>query len=234
MFLVILVSIISSSSIGYIVGTGQSRSFQSAIVALNQTKTVTDTLIQNATESALPDSIPIQANPFEYTEGFEGDTTVWYVPIVFLGRDSTSQMYVNYDCDGPCSSFNSKISSMGITASPPESFAISQNGRIVSTSDIQFSSGSIVEYENTSETVLYTLTISPSSSGYYTFSIPFGCIPEPVLYVKTSQTDYGPLDGWLGSTVASNVSCSDQVEVTILGFTNSYYTDVRLLVNSTS
>jgi len=234
LILVILVSIVASSSFGYLVGSGQSQSFQSAVVALNQTKTVTVTIVNSSSLPTLSGSYPIQPNPFEFSVYFQGRSATWYMPLIFLGKGSTSQMYVNYICAGSCGSGNSSIAAQGITDSLPRSFSISETGKLSPSPDISFSTASIVDLEKNSETVLYTLTISASSSGYYTFSIPFGCIPEPVLYVKAATTDYGPLLSWLKSMNTAEIGCSDAYDVTILGFTNSYYTEIPLVVNSSS
>jgi hypothetical protein len=233
LFLVLLVSIVASSSIGYIVGSGPSRSFQSAIIGLNQTRTVTSTVSESST-LAFPGSIPIEPNPYEFSLNFEGNSALWYVPIVFLGQGSAVETYVNFNCNGPCQSTNASISHMGITSELPKAFLINQNGKLSTTSDITFTSARIVELENTSETILYTIMISSSSAGYYTLTIPFGCSIEPVLYVKVAGISYSPLENWLRTLKSANLSCSDNIEVTILGFTNSYFTEVPIQINSTS
>ncbi len=232
--LVLLVSIVASSSFGYLVGSDQTRSFQSAIVALNQTKTVTAT-VTTPTSGSLPSgSVPVLPSPFEDSVNIRGSSSTWYVPIIFLGQGSRAQLYVNYHCDGPCSSGNTSISSLGITASLPEGFSISGNGVVTPTSNLSFSSASIVEIENTSETLLYTVSVSYPGVGYYTFSLPYGCLLEPVIYVKAagSNYDYAPITSWLQASKASSMNCSDRVQVTILGFTNSYYTEIPLQLSS--
>jgi hypothetical protein len=78
------------------------------------------------------------------------------------------------------------------------------------------------------------LSISIGSSGYYSFYLPFRCAPEPVLYVKTTTTNYGPISNFVKSFKAQGAGCSDDYEVTILGFTNSYYTEGPFVANSTS
>jgi hypothetical protein len=234
LILVILVSVVASSSLGYLVGSGQSQSFQSAVVALNQTKTVTVTVVNSSSFPTLSGSFPVQPNPYEFSAYFQGRSAMWYIPVVFVGKGSTAEMYVNYNCAGSCGSANSSIAIRGITETLPHGFSISETGKVSPSTDISFGAASIVELEKNSETVLYTLTISPSSSGYYTFSIPFGCFPEPVLYVKTAAADYGSLIDWLRSLNTAQVGCSDIYNVTILGFTNSFYTEIPLMVNSSS
>jgi len=234
LILAIFVSVVASSSLGYLVGSQQSNSFQSAIIALNQTKTVTTTITASALAALPAGSFPIQPNPFEFSEDFEGSISIWYMPLVFLGEGSTSQMYVNYDCDGPCGFGNGSISNLGIVSSVPSSYSISQEGKISPTTSISFTSGSLVESKNTSETIVYTVSISAASGGFYTFAIPYGCNPEPVLYIKTGTITYSPLDNWLKSINPADIGCSDSVQTTILGFTNSYYTEIPLQLNSTA
>jgi hypothetical protein len=126
LILVILVSFVASSSLRYIVGSQQSNSFQSAIVALNQTKTVTTT-VTAGTLAALPvGSLPIQPNPFEFSVNFERTSATWYIPLVFLGHGSKAQMFVNYDCEGCCEFGNASISALGVNSFAPPSYSIAQ------------------------------------------------------------------------------------------------------------
>ena len=205
-----IVSIIASVSVGYLVGKGQSQSFQSAVVSPNQTRTVTTTFTN---VSPAPVSMPIEPSPFEYSFVFKGDSVTWYVPIVLIGEGTTSQLYVNYDCDGPCRSPDSSISSLGIAPVVPQSYSISESGNATSTSNVSFTSGSVVKLENTSETILYTVSVSSTGAGYYTFSTPFGCTPGPILYVKvpSSASNYTPIANWLQSIKASRANLSTSV-----------------------
>jgi hypothetical protein len=95
LILAVLVSIVASGSLGYLIGSGPFDSFQSTVVALNQAKTVTTTVV-NYTAVSLPSaSTPIEPNPFDATVFVRGSSLTWYVPIIYLGRGSTSQMYVS-------------------------------------------------------------------------------------------------------------------------------------------
>jgi hypothetical protein len=236
LFLVILVAIVASSSIGYIIGTSGSRSFQSAIIGLGETTTITKTITQNSASnsSSEPGSVPVSPNPYEFSVNFYQSSSTWFIPLVYLGQGTVAQMYVNYDCTITCTGNNQSISSFFLTSVLPESFSIGSNGKLSNTSMITFKSASIIFLQNYSETVLYTLQITPGASGFYTFSEPFGCLPNPVLFVKTGTVSYEPLIEWLRSLKASEIGCSDELQVTILGFTNSYYTEIPLRVSSSS
>ena len=182
--------------------------------------------------STPPGAYPVVPNPFQFSVNFEGASETWYIPLVYLGQGTSVQMYVNYYCSDACGSYS--ISSLRISSDLPDGYSIASNGKVSKTIDVSFSSASIVNLENLSETVLYVVSIASTSSGFYTFSLPSGCTPEPVLYIKTGTTSYAPLANWLRSLNSADIGCSDAIETTILGFTNSYYTQIPILVNSSS
>jgi hypothetical protein len=232
---VVLVAIAASSSVGFLIGNYQTASFQSAIIPLDRNTTVTTTVTPGPLGSNSPGSVPVVPNPYEYSLIFQGTTQTWYVPVVFLGQGTTNQMYVNYDCDGPCPTSDSSISSMSIPSSLPKSTLIFANGETSQTNNLIFSYGSVVNQVGTSETILYDVSVRASGAGYYTFALPYGCTPGPVIYVKTpgSSFDYSPISNWLQILHIDGISCSDSIQVTILGITDSYYTDIPVEVNFT-
>jgi len=188
----------------------------------------------NYTAASLPAaSTPIEPNPFGVTVFVRGSSLTWYVPIIYLGRGSTSQMYVNYVCL-ECDLANASFDFLRINLQQPQSFSIDDQGQISNTTGISFSVPSVAQLGNDSETVLYTLSVPVGSAGFYSFSLPFGWAPEPVLYVKTTTTNYGPILNFVKSFKAQTPGCFEDYEVTILGFTNSYYTEVPLVINSAS
>jgi hypothetical protein len=176
--LVILVSIVASSSLGYLIGSGPFQSFQTTVVALSQTKTVTTTVVNYTVASQPTASTPIEPDPFDPVIYIRGSSLTWYVPIIYVGRGSTSQMYVSYVRPG-CNPRNTSFDFLGINSQQPENFSINDQGKISNTTGVTFSLPAVVELVNDSETVLYTFSISPATSGYYSFSLPFACTPEP-------------------------------------------------------
>ena len=144
-----------------------------------------------------------------------------------------SQLYVNYECDVPCTSNNSSITSLHLQSLIPETFALNENGNVTVTSDLTFMSAKVVDLQNSTETVLYELSIATTSRGYYSSNLPYGCSVEPILYVKddSSGPDSNLIRNWLGN-VETGAACWDEVQVTILGFTNSYYAEIPFKVPS--
>ncbi len=224
--LVILASVVASSSIGYLLGSNYP---QNGPVSLNQTKTVTDTVTETSGPSPSGPGL-LAPDPYEYSVAFEGTSELWYVPIVFFAPGTAGELYVNYNCGVRCPENYSSISSMDLTEELPQAFSISENGELAQSAGVNFSVGPVVEVQNTSETILYDVSIS--APGYYTFSLPFGCTPEPIVYAKTagSNSNYTLIMDWAKSLVTSGMNCSDVMQVTILGFTNSNYTDIQVAV----
>lgn len=234
LIIAILLAVVASSSAGYLVGSSQSKSVQSAIERLNPTQILTTTIFENSQGSA--GSIPISPNPFQYSESISRSGVIWYVPIEFFGRGESLQMYVNYQCEQNYCPGGNTIGSLAILADGAQSFSINQNGVIREDSNLNFTNETMLYQQNDSETILYDITVSPNALGLYTFSVPFGCTLEPVVYVKTAGTsfDYSPVATWLQGVKPSQVECSDQIQVTILGFTNAFYTVIPVEINSTS
>jgi hypothetical protein len=226
-----VICLVAGSSFGYVIGSNQSKSFESEVVALNPTITVTLTRTEGSPVASSLGSVPVSPDPFESSENVSGTGTTWYVPIVFLAAGTTTNLYVNYDCSGACPGSNSdSISSMGLTF--PMAYALASTGKLVSTTGMNFTSSSVVYNQNTSETVLYKISIA--QEGYYTFSLPNGCFPEPIVYVKQPGTsfNYSPIANMLQSINPDDVGCSDVVQVTILGFTGAYYTEIPIQLNA--
>lgn len=197
---VFLICILAGSSLGYIIGSSQGKSFQSTVVALSPTVTETVTATVNSPTSGSPGSVPVTPDPYDYTDTVSGSSVTWYVPVVFLAIRASSQLYVNYNCNGQCPGLNpDSIASPGLN-SLPQSFTLESDGRLVTTFGINFSSSVVVYYANSSETITYELTIG--QNGYFTFSLPYGCTPEPIIYVKEQGTifNYDPVVKMLRST----------------------------------
>jgi len=228
------VAIVASSSAGYILGSGPVRQFQSAVVALNPVTTVTTTVSASSSTVLVVGSVPLEPDPYEYSLIFSSAGTTWYVPIVFLAGGTVGQMYVNYVCSARCPGNNPEsILPSNISSDLPEGFSLGQTGKLNPTESLRFQSAAVIYSQNRSETILYTFSLA--GNGYYTFSFPFGCSQEPILYVKPagSSFNYSPIKVWLQSLSADSIRCSDRFQVTILGFTNSYYTQIPVLVNTT-
>jgi hypothetical protein len=194
-------------------------------------------ILLNNQEQFANSSTPASYDPYHFTFSFQGNDTRAFVPIVLLASNEDSQLYVTYSCQISCvGTGNSDISILDIGSMIPYVTMVEGNGSVENTSQIALSAPTILEQSAESETFVYTLSpAGQNASGYYSFIFPFTCDLEPLLYVgqHSRDLDYTLIKNWLISTKGVSQTCPfTEVDVDILGFSNTYYN--RLSVEYTS
>jgi hypothetical protein len=185
----------------------------------------------SATQARLGLSInssdPITANPFTSDISVKGNTDTAYFPVVYLPETYSSSVYVQYDCFGICGNTTfSSIAPFNITSYTPQVYLVLSNGTDVKASKVAFNSTAVIQQSSEFETVVYTLTNEGNNSGYYSFVFPYTCELLPLLYIGSNARDvnYDLVRNWLATYPGFSQPCSKvELDVTILGFTNTYY-----------
>ena len=172
-------------------------------------------------------SSPITTNPFTSDLSLRGNTDTAYLPVVYLPETNSSSVYVQYDCLNVCGQNTvSTISPFNITNYTPQVYLVESNGTDVKSPAVAFNATAIIQKNSESETVVYTLTNEGNNSGYYAFVFPYTCELQPLLYIGSNARDvnYDLIRNWLSTYNGTSQSCPQvQLDVSILGFTNTYY-----------
>ena len=114
-------------------------------------------------------------------------------------------------------------------------FTIGQNGTEANSVSVDFTSATVLQLAKTSATVVYALTESGNDTGYYSFVFLFTCGLQPVLDVgmHARNLDYTLVTNWLGKSKGVSQACSSSMlDVSMLGFTNTYYNRLSVGFNS--
>lgn len=221
----VIVSLIWASFFGFELG------FSRASQALrNQSAS------SNVTTSPQPDTY----DPYTFVFDFQGNKTTAYVPIVFLAPGYNSQIYVTYGCSGGCV-FGENVSTYEVGSISPVILRVEENGsEINSTSAIFLSSPTVLQENSNEETVVYALSnilVTNASAAYYSFIFPYTCDLQPILYVGNNATnlDFTLIRNWLSQRQGVSQTCPFlELDVSVLGFTNTYYNRLTVQYNTTT
>ncbi len=190
--------------------------------------------------SNVTQSQPDTYDPYTFVFDFQGNKTTAYVPIIFLAPGFNSQIYVTYGCSGGCF-LGENVSTYKVGSISPLILRVEENGSETnSTSAIFLSSPSVLQENSNEETVAYALSsilVTNASAAYYSFIFPYTCDLQPILYVGNNATnlDFTLIKNWLAQRQGVSQTCPFlELDVSVLGFTNTYYNRLTVQYNTTT